>query len=770
MSDASEPRVALQRQVRARSWQVRVILTLFFIAVAGAAGIGWWYARESPPHKGPIILITVDGLGAAGVGTKPATAVTWPEAAVPAEPSALSALAEDAVIFDRAYTHSPQLLPAQASLLSGRLPFEHGVRDDAGFVLRPDTLTLPELLHNRGFSTGAAVSTFLLRESTGVAHGFSTYTTSDADDTDVGPATPVPVAPHAAGSLPTDDVRVARSIGQDSPDSSRTAESAATVGDRSIEAAAAWATRQNGQRYFLMLEVDADHAESAVAKVVSLLREHHLYDNATIVLVGERGRVDGSIDEETLHVPLLVKQPQREGAGRHIPVAVQHIDLLPTILDLVRAPIPAGLRGRSLKPLLTETSGQISPQPIYSESLAAAYRFGGQPTFALTLNDLRYVRSGAETLVRVGADTAVSTVSDGERTATASGEMPPLRATLDRMLATRPFARAAPVAARDRDRLARAGVLPGLQTIADTSGLTHEQQDAIAATHRDAARLIGAGRLSSALRALQQIVKSDRTLAPVQFQIGRISSELGRTSEAIAAFEEAAASRPDAPEITRALALTLLRAGRTAEAETQIAAAIESASRFGAVEIAAAHAVAARIALARDQPDAALEHADMVQKANPSIPMHALVQGELLAKNGDTEEAARLLRGAAAMVRQHDRALEGLQVTLGQVLATLKETQPAEAAFRAELADFPRSIAAYTELAQLLHAAGRDEEASALAETLLMASPTPDGYAAAAKVWMLLGETARAAEVRADARTRFPAESAPGRLARVKTR
>jgi len=769
MSDASEPRVALQRQVRARSWQVRVILTLFFIAVAGAAGIGWWYARESPPHKGPIILITVDGLGAAGVGTKPATAVSWPEAAVPAEPSALSALAEDAVIFDRAYTHSPQLLPAQASLLSGRLPFEHGVRDDAGFVLRPDTLTLPELLHNRGFKTGAAVSTFLLRETTGIARGFSTYTTSEADDTDVGRTTPVPAPPPAAGSLPADDVRVARSSVQD-PDSGQTAESAAAAGDRSIEAAAAWATRQDGHRYFLMLEVDAGHAESAVAKVVSLLREHRLYDNATIIFVGERGRVDGSLDEETLHVPLLVKQPQREGAGRHIPVTVQHIDLVPTILDLVRAPIPAGLTGRSLKPLLTETSGQISPQPVYSESLAAAYRFGGQPTFALTLNDFRYLRSGTETPVRIGDNAAVSPASDGERTASAAGEMPPLRATLDRMLATRSFARAAPVAARERDPLARAGVLPGLQTIADTSALTNEQQDAIAAIHRDAARLIGSGRLSPAVHALQQIVKSDRTLAPVHFQIGRLSSELGRTSEAIAALEEAAALRPDAPEISRALALTLLRAGKTAEAEAQIAVAIEAASRFGAEEIAAAHAVAARIALAREKPEAALEHADAVQKANPSIPMHALVQGELLAKNGDTEEAARLLRGAAAMVRQHDRALEGLQVTLGQVLATLKETQPAEAAFRAELADFPRSIAAYTELAQLLHAAGRDEEASALAETLLMASPTPDGYAAAAKVWMLLGETARAAEVRADARTRFPAESAPGRLARVKTR
>src|SRR5215211_3619773 len=105
--------MAQQRRVRIRSWQVTLILTLFFMAVAGAAGIGWWYARESPPHQGPIVLITVDGLPAARVATKSANVDPRPDTVALAGPSALAALAEDAVIFDRAYTHSPQLLPAQ---------------------------------------------------------------------------------------------------------------------------------------------------------------------------------------------------------------------------------------------------------------------------------------------------------------------------------------------------------------------------------------------------------------------------------------------------------------------------------------------------------------------------------------------------------------------------------------------------------------------------------------------------------------------------------
>jgi tetratricopeptide (TPR) repeat protein len=767
-----------QRHVRARSWQVTLILTLFFFAVAGAAGIGWWYARESPPHQGPIVLITVDGLPADAVAPQ-AAAGSDPSSSEPAAPSALAALAADAVIFDRAYTHSAQLLPAQASLLTGQLPYEHGVRDDIGFVLGQDALTLAELLHNRGFNTGAAVSSFLLRKATGVARGFSTYTEADEDAAGAGAAPDIarasadasartPLArpvntPRGAGASPSLAAGDVDAAGTTTP----------VVEVSPIDAAATFAGAQRNQRYFLLLQVDAAQAETAVARLVTVLKDRRLYDGATIVLVGERGRIDGPMEESTLRVPLLVKQPQREGAGRHVAVTVQHIDLLPTILDLVRAPIPSDLRGRSLRPVLTEVSGRIPPQPIYSESLAAAYRFGGQPTFSLTLNDLRYVRSGPESLVRIDPVTAqaapaASSPVDAD-TSTTTGEMPPLRATLDRMLNGRTLPRAASVPPRDRDRLAHAGILSGLQTAADAPVLSASQEE-IAVSHRDAAQLVGLGRLAPAVRALQQIVKTDPMLAPVHYQIGVLATELGQTSDAIAALQQAAALRPDAPEVARALARALMRAGRLADADAQAEIAIKASEDFGAAEVAASHDLAARIALARSDPDTALAHADAVQSANPSVPMRAFIEGRLLSASGgpeNLEKAARVLRGALALVRQRDGALEGLQLALGQTLAALDQPEAAEAAVRAELLEFPRSVTAYSELVQLLHAADRNDEASGVIDALLATVPTPDGYAAAARLWTALGENARAADVRSDARGRFPAESTPVRTARA---
>ena len=222
-----------------KRWQATVIITLFILAVAGAAFTGWRFARESPPHQGPIVLMTVDGLRAdrlPAYGGRPG-----------ATPN-IDALAARGIVFERAYTHSPQTLPAHAALISGQLPFENGVRDEGGFALKDQARTIAGLLRNRGFNTGAAVSSFLLRRSTGLAQGFSFY---DAD---------IPDEPLEDGALPRRD------------------------GIATFDAAEAWIKSQSGQRYFLFLEVDARSADAVVGRLVDVLKRTRRYDGSTIVL------------------------------------------------------------------------------------------------------------------------------------------------------------------------------------------------------------------------------------------------------------------------------------------------------------------------------------------------------------------------------------------------------------------------------------------------------------------------------------------------------
>jgi tetratricopeptide (TPR) repeat protein len=646
-----------------RRWQATLIISIFLLAVVAAAAGGWWYARESPPHQGPILLITVDQLSPDSLGAY---------GAAKSGNSDIDALSSDAVVFDQAYAHGLQVLPAHASLLTGQLPFQHGVRDDGGFVLKPEARTLAEVLKNRGFNTGAAVSSFLLRRDSGLAQGFTFYDAELPEGTRHEPAIERP-------------------------------------GDRTIEAAEHWARLQSSQRYFLMLQVDAADADLAVRRLTDVLRERKLYKDSTIILVGDRSAAvpaDG-LDDSVLRIPLIVKQPGSEGAGRHISEAVQQVDLLPTILDFVRAPIPNGLRGHSLRAILDSERAHLAPRPVYAEWLVPYFRFGGRPLYAGTADE-------------------------------------------------RPIDGPAAIPASEEDPLAMDGYLPGLfPPGAPSVDLTDHDQRALVKAHDDAARLAGERKFSGAIRILQDIAAQHPDLAPVHYQLGLLLTRSGRIDEAIAEFRTAADLRPDAIDIPLGLTDALLHLGRTADAATQAEAAVMLAASAPPPRAAAAHAMAARVAIAQHDAEAAMSHAAAAEKADPSVPMGKFVQGRLLFDQEKFEEAVGSFEDAVSSIRKSGAALPDLHLYLGETLTRLDRLSEAEPEFREELRAFPHNLQAYASLAMLYRTTDRDAEVEDVLDELVESTSTPEGYAMAARLWTLLGERSRAEALKSDARTRF---------------
>ena len=132
------------------------ILALAALGTGLAAVSGWRYARASAPLSGPIVIISIDTLRADHLPVYGYKKVRTP---------AIDALAADGVVFERAYSHAPQTLPAHTALLSGRLPFETGVRDNVGFAVKPAERLLPQMLRDRGYATAGIVSSFVLRKA-----------------------------------------------------------------------------------------------------------------------------------------------------------------------------------------------------------------------------------------------------------------------------------------------------------------------------------------------------------------------------------------------------------------------------------------------------------------------------------------------------------------------------------------------------------------------------------------------------------------------------
>jgi len=708
-------------QPRTRRWVASLIIALFFMAVAASAAVGWWYARESPAHQGPIVLISIDRIPATELRAYGAERSDTP---------AIDELASESVIFDRAYAHSPQTLPSHVSMLTGQLPIEHGVRDEAGFTMNAHAKTLAALLRNRGFATGAAVSSFLLRAQSGLAQGFSFF---DAE-----------IPPPSAGETPALERQ----------------------GALTIDTAERWLQLQSGQRFFLFVQVDRTDADSAVARIGAALKQRRLYNDATILIAGDHGESDDatSLDDAVLRVPLIVKQPKSEGAGRRVIAPVQHIDLVPTILDLVRAPIPSELHGRSLRAVLDDENGTIPVRPIYAESIAAYYRFGGHPLFALTGEHYRFVRGADEDLVAL-------TPSTDEAAAGASTEAGRLRTALDEMLASATISLPAPLAASDEERYALLGYLSPLRVSpAGDMSLDEAAERNTIEAHRAAAVLIGQKKYSAGIRALQVIVRAHPSLATVQFQLGELLVRMGRFDEAIRSFGTVRDLRPDATAGALALADALVRAGKTDAAREQAQAAVALAEHEEPHALAAAHEMAARVALAAKDPELANQHADAAHAADPTLPVQQFVRGRLLYDEGKFDEAVASFTEATDALKEHGGTLADLHLYLGESLARLDRYADAESQFRDELLAFPRNVQAYTSLAMLYRASNRDAAVEDVLNELVAATPTPEGYAVAARLWTILGERSRAEALRSDARARFPGDPTLAQLERAPRR
>jgi tetratricopeptide (TPR) repeat protein len=119
----------------------------------------------------------------------------------------------------------------------------------------------------------------------------------------------------------------------------------------------------------------------------------------------------------------------------------------------------------------------------------------------------------------------------------------------------------------------------------------------------------------------------------------------------------------------------------------------------------------------------------------------------VLAQQGKLADALAAIDRANARVEQDGAPpVPALASTRGDILARLQRYAEAEAAFRLEMQRFPRTGAAYTQLAFLLAQQHRFAEIQPTLEAMVSASPAPATYALAARVLTDLGNTVAARE------------------------
>ncbi|MGE5244909.1 MAG: sulfatase-like hydrolase/transferase [Betaproteobacteria bacterium] len=732
----------------ARSLRSTIILGLVAIGTVLAAVGGWRYARASAPVNGPIVLISIDTLRADHLPVYGYTKVRTP---------AIDALARDGVVFDHAYSHAPQTLPAHTALLSGRLPFDTGVRDNLGFTVPPKVRLLPQMLHDRGYATGGVVSAFVLRHETGISRGFDFF-----DD-----------------KMPPSSPEV--TIGEIQRD-----------GGESEAIAERWLTRIGTSRAFLFLHLYEPHkpytpparyaqyapydgeiayADEIVGRLMKYLKTHQLYDQSTIVLLADHGEGLGDhgeqehglfVYDETIHVPLIVKMPGGEHGGRRIPDVVSQVDIVPTILDLVKAPIPDNLRGRSLTPLLDGT-GQLPEQAVYSEAMYGRYHFGWSELTALTDGRYRYIKAPHDELYDLERDPHERDNLAGDRPQARMA----LRSALDRLTNGTKIDAPAEVSADARERLAALGYVGSQAAPPDTPG--DELPDPkdkldILERYRAAVDLAQARQWPQAIALLQQILKDDPGMADVWTQLATIDIRAARFEQAIDAYKHAIELQPAVANtyIGAASAMLHLRKFEDARKHAELAAQVASDAN-DAHMVASAHEMLANIALARHDEDAARQEAALAQKAEPSLPIAAYVDARLLYDAGRYEDALPLFEQAiAALKAPGSIQMPELHYYAGDTLGRLERYPEAEAEFEQELRFFPQNFRARAGLAMLYQATGRPDAAGRAITDMVRITPTPESYALGVRLWTMFGNPDQANALRTEARRTFAEAPRPG--------
>ena len=321
-----------------------------------------------------LLLITIDTLRADRLGAYGSTTVATPN---------LDRLAREGAMAMHASAPAPLTRPSHVSLFTGLYPAEHGIRDNVSPPLGKSVPVLAEILQQRGFRTGAFVSSIVLSKQSGLSRGFAHY----ADRFDIG----------------EDDARFLNTIQK--------------RGDVTVGEAAAWLAETGPERRFAWVHLYDPHdpyeppepyasryagrpydgevawSDELVGRLDAALGAAGLRDDTLVVVVSDHGEgldehgeaVHGFfVYETTLHVPFIVRGPGI-APGTQVNVVTRTVDVMPTALDLLGLGelTPHG-SGRSLKPAFG--GARIDEQPTFAESLVPLIHYGW--------SDLRAVRDG----------------------------------------------------------------------------------------------------------------------------------------------------------------------------------------------------------------------------------------------------------------------------------------------------------------------------------------------------------------------------------------
>ncbi|MFN7963080.1 MAG: sulfatase-like hydrolase/transferase [Thermoanaerobaculia bacterium] len=723
--------------VQPSRWRHLALLGLLASVSGLAAACGGGRAKSYP--GAPIVLISIDTLRSDHLPLYGYDKVETP---------ALSAFRREAILFERAYSHYPLTLPSHVSILTGQLPPDHGVRDNVGYpFVAAKHPFLPALLKAAGYTTGAAVSAFVLHGDTGLRQGFDFYD----DAIEVKKDTPL--------------------AGLQRP------------GAETLKRALRWLDTAQAGKPFLFLHFYEPHTpyqppepyasryalpydgeiatvDAVVGQLLTELKARKLYDRAVIVLLSDHGEGLGDHGEEehglflyreALQVPLLLKLPGGDRGGETVKAPAELVDVAPTLLTLAGVPLPAGLAGVPLTTLGTDAPAR----EIYSETFYPRLHMGWSDLASLIRDRFHYIEGPDPELFDLETDYA-------ERNNVLSGQKKAFAELREAIRPRRkPLAAPSAVDAETQAKLAALGYTGAPRLVDDGALADPKSKIGSLEDLKQATRLMGRERWAEAIPLLQRMVEANPLMEDGWEKLAICQVKLGRRGEAVEVYKRALENSGGSPLVALTLASLLTELGSLDEARKHAELALSSSP-------AKAHQQLAEIALAGGRLAEAESHAREAAEADPKRTSSWITLAQVLARGGKLLEARNALaRVESELGTGGDEPPAGFLLVKGDLEA--REEKPAEAAksFEEEIRRHPDLLDAYSRLAILRATQGEATEAVATLQRMVEANGrSPAAYAVAVETLRILGDPAGSNQLLSHARAQYPQDAKLASLGR----
>jgi arylsulfatase A-like enzyme len=501
---------------------------------------------DSPAAAKPnIVLITLDSTRADRMGFMGAHSGLTPN---------LDGIAHQGLVFAQAYAQAPGTVASDATVLTGSYPQTHRASEFA--VPLATTLPyLPDLLHSSGYSTAAFVGSILLDPRNGPFQGYD----RGFDVYDAG-------------------------FHQPQRGENRF-QSVARHGDQVIARATNWLAANKRRPFFLWVHLQDPHApyqtsydravasaDALVGKLISFLRSQSLYDDALIVIASLQGESLGAHGEEThgiflydetIRVPLVLKLPKNQMAGKQIKNRARLLDIAPTVLTVAGVPSPAQMQGQSLM-RVAEASSQ-NDQPAYSRSDLPQQGFGCSVLESWRAGKYLYIRAPKPELYDLAVDSNAMHNLARSSKATLETMASQLQALDSRLGNESGKSAGSELTSSEMQKLASLGYVglqkSGVGVNAATEGT--DPKEVIAVINKVLAAMLELddGKPDKAIPPLRQVLATQPSTYLAQYGMGFAMVQQGQYAEAIGYLHKAIELQPDSAFAHYTMGLSLMKTG-----------------------------------------------------------------------------------------------------------------------------------------------------------------------------------------------------------------